>query len=115
MKSKVATLLPVAMLSAMAHIPTATSAVTGPAAPRAESIFTLGAGVLPVTDRTGLGDRKLRAMEEAFAVRLGLDLAGTGASATSEQYAMRPVCCSKTIDCQISPTDGCVNDTDDGF
>lgn len=115
MKTKVATLLPVAMLTAMAHIPTAFSAATGPAVPQAESIFTLGGGVLPVTDRARLGDRRLRAMEVEFAARLGLDLAGAGVSATSEQYAMRPICCSKTIDCEISPTDGCVNDTDDSF
>jgi hypothetical protein len=103
-----------ANMQALGHNPAAATN-KAPVASGNSTIFTLGVGAIPVTERSKLGDQRLRTLEEGFAARLGLNMFGAGESAVPEQYAMRPICCSKTIDCEISPGDGCVNDTDDSF
>jgi hypothetical protein len=108
-------LLMMMSLSAIPAVAPAAATNMLPVASGNSSIFTLGVGAIPVTERSKLGDQRLRTLEEEFAARLGLNMFGAGGeSAVPEQYAMRPICCSKTIDCEISPGD-CVNDTDDSF
>ena len=103
-----------ANMQALGHNPAAATNKV-PVASGNSSIFTLGVGAIPVSERSKLGDQRLRTLEEEFAARLGLNMFGAGGeSAVPEQYAMRPICCSKTIDCEIMPGH-CVYDTDDSF
>ena len=108
-----------ALVSADVHgaeaVVDASSVATG-----AAGIFTLSAGPIPVTEATRLGERKIMALEEAYARKLGwLPQEYSAAAQADEKLAMRPSGISGTWDCTGGGNDpgggGCSPDKDDGF